>query len=199
MKQTLFILLVLSLAAASCKNRHKVAKAEENMETLSSEGSDSTVVNDAFSDLEDDFDFDTDTVEKIAEEAAIFAYLERGACFGHCPTYKVQIFESGKAEYHGIKNVPRLGFHKASFTKEEMMALSAAAMKFGLDTMALEYDNRHVTDLPSSFIGVTINENYKQIKMRHGYPQSLRDFRDYFEELLKSKDWIVVRPPENKE
>ena len=65
MRFSIILVAFLTLASASCKNRHKVAEAEKEMESLSTEGNDSTVVNDAFADLESDFDFDVeeDTID----------------------------------------------------------------------------------------------------------------------------------------
>lgn len=189
---TILFSLVL-LTTVSCKNRHKVAKAEAEMEALSTEGSDSTVVNDAFADLEDEFDFEDDSTSMENDTIdEIFASMERGACFGRCPIYKMYIYESGKATYEGINFVDLMGAYQTTFTAKELADISANAREYGLDTMALEYDKKGVTDLPTAMIGVTFDGEYKKIKMRYGYPQSLRTFRDYFEELLKSKEWEAV-------
>ena len=98
----IILIAVLVVGIASCKNRQKIAKAEEQMNSLSTENEDSTFVNDAFSDLEDDFDVvevsDTNEIKQDKSDVT-YAVLERGACFGRCPIYKVKIFADGKATY----------------------------------------------------------------------------------------------------
>ncbi len=35
--------------------------------------------------------------------------LERTPCFGSCPVYSVTLYRSGKAEFHAVKNLPKIG------------------------------------------------------------------------------------------
>jgi hypothetical protein len=163
------------------------------MESLSTENSDSTFVNDAFSDLEGDFNFDEDSLQ-IGDDGIddLFAFMERGACFGRCPIFKLYIYESGKATYEGINFVELMGPHETVFTSEEMDALSLAAFEFGLDSMKVEYDSKNVTDLPTTMIAVMVNGSFKKIKMRYQYPENLKLFRNYFDEIIKNKEWTKV-------
>ena len=98
------------------------------METLSTENADSNFVNDAFSDLENDLDFDF-------EEATVdqpYITIERGACFGRCPIYNMSILESGLATYEGIKFVDNIGGFQTNFTAEELVDITKQAKAFGL-------------------------------------------------------------------
>ena len=193
MKRYLVIFSILVLAVSvSCKNRHRVKAAEEHMETLSTENSDSTFVNDAFSDLEGEFDFGSDSTEVQDSPATLFAILERGACFGRCPIFKMAIYQSGNATYEGINFVDSLGTYSTTFTTEELAEISSQAKLFGLDTMKTKYDKNGVTDLPTTMIGATMSDEYKAIKMRYGYPDGLKKYRTYLENVIKSKTWTLV-------
>nr|MDQ3101823.1 DUF6438 domain-containing protein [Bacteroidota bacterium] len=37
--------------------------------------------------------------------------IERGACFGKCPFYRLHIYESGFATYEGLGNMEKMGLH----------------------------------------------------------------------------------------
>jgi len=191
----IILIAALVVGIASCKNRQKIAKAEEQMNSLSTENEDSTFVNDAFSDLEDDFDVvevsDTNEIKQDKSDVT-YAVLERGACFGRCPIYKVKIFADGKATYEGINFVDLMGRHETEFTADELSLIEEKAFEFKLDTMSKVYDQPMVTDLPTTIIGVTVNGKYKQIKMRHKYPETLRSYRNFIEELIQSKTWTPI-------
>ena len=195
-KASIILIALLIIVGASCKNRHKIAEAEVQMETLSTDNDDSTFVNDAFANLESDLDISgpTDSISSAfsqdPNEAVVV--LERGACFGRCPIYKVRIFANGSATYEGINFVDKMGRHTTNFSTEELALIEQKAFEFKLDTMAKVYDQPRVTDLPTTIIGTTMNGQYKQIKMRHKYPESLRSYRNFLEELFKSKTWLVV-------
>ncbi|MBT5402189.1 MAG: hypothetical protein HOL28_01965 [Crocinitomicaceae bacterium] len=196
MKVTLLIITSLFLLFGSCKNKHKIAQAEAEMESLSTENADSTIVNDAFSDLEDDFDFsETATDSGVFEMGEVVTVLERGACFGRCPIYKVKIYSSGYASYEGVNFVDQIGLYQTQFSEKELADIALKGIEFGLDTMALSYDQPRVTDLPTTYIGTTINGELKTIKMRYGYPESLRHYRNFLEELIKSKTWTIITVP----
>ena len=86
MHKASIILIALLVVGASCKNRHKIAEAEVQMETLSTDNDDYTFVNDAFANLESDLDISgpNDSIRSAfsqnPDEAVVV--LERGACFG---------------------------------------------------------------------------------------------------------------------
>jgi hypothetical protein len=198
MKRYLVIFSILILAVSvSCKNRHRVKAAEKHMETLSTENSDSTFVNDAFSNLENEFDFDTDSTDVIEDSpVTLFAILERGACFGRCPIFKMAIYQSGNATYEGINFVDSLGTYSTVFTTAELAEITSQAKLFGLDTMKTKYDQNGVTDLPTTMIGATMSGEYKAIKMRYGYPNGLKKYRTYLENVIKSKTWTLIAKKE---
>lgn len=195
-KATLLLIATIFFVFCSCKDKHKIAQAEESMESLSTENADSSIVNDAFSDLEDDFDF-SETAEDSGtfEIGDVVSTLERGACFGRCPIYKVKIYSSGYASYEGVNFVDQIGLYKSQFSEKELTDIAIKGVEFGLDTMALSYDQPRVTDLPTTHIGTLIEGKLKTIKMRYGYPESLRSYRNYLEELIKSKTWTTITGP----
>jgi hypothetical protein len=53
------------------------------------------------------------SMDKVAETWKAFPYdridLERSACFGTCPEYRVSLFRGGRAELHGVRYTDRLG------------------------------------------------------------------------------------------
>ena len=63
-------------------------------------------------------------VKLIGGDTAFFV-LERTACFGTCPTYRLTINGDGKAYYEGRRFVPREGRYAGQVDAAKMKALGA--------------------------------------------------------------------------
>ena len=85
MRYAVILSIIIVLASVSCKNRHRIREAEKQMETLSSENSDSTAVNEAFADLEGDFIFDEDSVQTADGPSTLFCNIESRRLFWKMP------------------------------------------------------------------------------------------------------------------
>lgn len=187
----LAFLLIIAAGLSSCKGKKQVISAQEHMETDSTSNADSSSISDAFADLEDEFDFD---MEEIDPDTVLFASISRGACFGRCPIYKIHVYGSGRAEYHGINFVDSIGVFTTQLETSLLGDMEKAALELGLDKMKDVYDSG-VSDLPTTYIGITMNGEHKRIKARHGYPKELKDYATYFDSLFEEVKWTRI---ENK-
>lgn len=122
--------------------------------------------------------------------------LERGPCFGFCPTYTVTVNDKGSVRLKetSFRNVN-------SGTAQEYYVPVASVQKLYDQVVALkffslkdEYVNNQVTDLPSTQITVTANGKTKSIYMyglEDDIPQDLQDFADDIDTVLEVKDYLT--------
>lgn len=106
----------------------------------------------------------------MAQESASNAVisLERGACFGTCPIYKVRIFQDGTVIYEGENFVDITGEQRSQIdpaTVEQMLAVLADAGYFEWDEA---YDSMTVSDLPYITTSATRDGETHQIRRYAG-------------------------------
>lgn len=74
-------------------------------------------------------------------------YFGKTACLGKCPVYDVYVFEDGKVEYEGIKNVSKKGKHSYQLSVEELKKLKEELSQ--INTTKVEKLKR---DIPNTII-----------------------------------------------
>ena len=108
--------------------------------------------------------------------------LEKTACFGTCPVYKIKIYNSGKATYEGLKHVEKTGLHYLTISESEKNKILMKAKKIGFNNMKKEYTEK-ITDLPTTYIMI----RKKMIKDYYGAPTELKELEKNIEELFLNK------------
>ncbi|MDQ3100065.1 MAG: DUF6438 domain-containing protein [Bacteroidota bacterium] len=121
--------------------------------------------------------------------------IERGACFGKCPFYRLHVYKSGFATYEGLANMEKMGFYHGQVGPDTLQLLVAEAEKAGFFEMNAEYD-RPVTDIPSTTISVRRNGELKKVKGRVDPPQAFKQLATRVEEILLPMPWRLVAPQE---
>src|SRR5574341_1232122 len=88
--------------------------------------------------------------------AAVVITLERTACFGSCPIYKLTIYGGGRVEYEGERFVAVTGKQTSTISAgqvEELVKAFDAANYFSLkDEYAVQ-----ATDLPTTITSISLN------------------------------------------
>ena len=96
----------------------------------------------------------------IAQDAVIT--MERTACFGTCPVYRLTIQGNGQVTYEGIAFVATQGTKTIQLSSEQVQSLFHQAEQANFfqlkDTYAVE-----LTDLPGARTSITLNGHSKQI------------------------------------
>jgi len=145
----------------------------------------------------------TPTVVPTPDYATLVITLERTACFGFCPIYRIAVYGDGRGEYEGDRNVAVEGNQSATLTPDQVQQLVAAyeaANYFGLKD---DY-TAPVTDLPSTLTSVTIDGQTKVITNYGGCmefdsaekaPQSLCDFEILIDKVTNSAQWVGTPTP----
>ena len=122
------------------------------------------------------------TKQKELQSAKIIISLEKTACFGRCPVFKVIIYDNGVALYNGQKFVKKVGEHNLKVSKREIDKILSKAKKIGFNNLKNEYSER-ITDLPTTYIMI----NNKKIKDYYGAPSKLKDLEKMIENIVLEK------------
>jgi hypothetical protein len=124
----------------------------------------------------------------------LLATLERTACFGECPIYKLAVYRDGVVEYNGERFVKRAGKLTAQLSTREVEALEQLFNDHRYLDLRDTYTKYNVTDMPS------VNTSYvyapgqtKAIKHYLGdgsAPSELTEVEDAFDRIVHSERWI---------
>ena len=122
--------------------------------------------------------FKSTNLSKIQE----IILLQKTACFGNCPEYKITIFNNGDVKYNGIRNVDVIGKRSLSINKKEIRKIISYAKKINFFIMQDEYTEK-ITDLPTTYIQI----NNKKVTDYMGAPIQLKNIEDMIEDLIFKK------------
>lgn len=123
--------------------------------------------------------------------------LERTACFGTCPVYKLTVYGDGRAEYEGEMFVAVEGRQTATISAEQVRELAAAIEKANYFSLKGDY-SALATDLPSAITTVTLDGQTKTINHYGmcGYPdidtapEELCDLENKIDKIANSAQWV---------
>jgi hypothetical protein len=124
--------------------------------------------------------------------------LERTACFGRCPVYRLAVSPSGVLTYEGTANVRRIGTATGQVSADRVTALVSELERAGYFSFANRYSSaeatcgRYATDLPSVITSVTLQGRTKRIEHDHGCgaaPGALTVLEQRIDEVLESSQF----------
>jgi hypothetical protein len=132
--------------------------------------------------------------------------LERTACFGPCPIYKLSIWADGRVQYEGNNNVKIKGVEKTHISSEEIAKITEAFNSINFFALRDQYQSVEdgcktvATDSPSVIIGIKIGDQQKTVNHYHGcladvdpyriYPNNLVEFENKIDEIVGTPRWI---------
>lgn len=137
--------------------------------------------------------------KNITKDDSLFAYINRGACYGKCPTYEIKIYNSGFAELKGTRAIDLIGEYTTTISKDKMLALLDKAKSIGYQNMDEVYDDPMITDLPETKTSIVINGKRKSVRRRVNFPMEILKFEELFDQLLQSENWIKKDTAEKSE
>lgn len=124
--------------------------------------------------------------------------LERTACFGGCPVYRISVSPGGMVTYEGKANVRRIGTATTQIAQSEVDALLRELERAGYFTFADRYAppeptcRRYSTDSPSAISSATFRGRTKRIEHDYGcggVPGALTVLEKRIDEVLGSARW----------
>ena len=128
------------------------------------------------------------TLTEVSKNDSLFASIYRSPCYGTCPTYKMEIYNSGFVHLEGIRFMEPIGHFYTYVSPKEIQAFIDKANFIEFMKMDDKYDSP-ITDIPSATTSIVINGVRKEVYRRHNYPQRILQLEQLFDDLLKSKEW----------
>ena len=112
------------------------------------------------------------------EKKELIISLERTACYGTCPIYRMEIFSDGSAFYHGERFVNNIGNFEFTVTKETINYILKKAEEIGFFEMEDKY-TANISDLPKTITFIKSEKATKKIIDYHDAPKILKEFESF--------------------
>lgn len=125
----------------------------------------------------------------------IFISFERTPCLGKCPDFKAVIYNDGHVKYEGRNFVEKKGKYTAKITQEQIDFLKKTAHEIDIFSMKTKYD-QPVTDVPSVFLTINIEDNSISILDRFEGPKSLRKFEELIDKIVLESNLVKTEDDE---
>ena len=119
--------------------------------------------------------------------------LERTACFGTCPVYKLTVYGNGTVVYEGRRFVRIEGKRTTTIGEDKVRQLLSEFERAGYFSLKDSYEERMATDMPSAFTSLTIDGKTKAVRHYHGdfgAPEELTELEDRIDEVVDSDRWV---------
>ena len=130
-------------------------------------------------------------------KADVVLSLKKGACFGKCSVYNLDVYKNGYVVYEGIMNVEKYGLYARKISKKELEGLKAAFDQdnfFGFDDIYPV----HMTDLPTITMAYNKENATKVVTGSLDRPKKLLELQMKMETLIKSPDFKLVKAYQSK-
>ena len=122
--------------------------------------------------------------------------LERTACFGTCPVYKLTISGDGKIIYEGTRFVNVTGIQTSQISQDKIKDLVDEFYNINYFALNDKYDAL-ITDMPTTITSITIDGRTKKVINYYGAPKKLNELENKIDEITDSKKWvegIIIKP-----
>ncbi len=129
------------------------------------------------------------------------ATIERTACFGWCPIYKLTVFRDGVVEYEGEDFVKTKGKATGHLAPDELAALDDLFAKHGYLELADAYTDYSVTDMPS--VNTSYSSGGRTKKIQHylgdsSAPAALGEVESGIDRIVHVEQWIGTEDEREK-
>lgn len=118
--------------------------------------------------------------------------LQRTACFGFCPMYRLVIDGNGTVTYTGERFVKVTGTRTATISRAAVQQLVKAFEAADYFAMPDHYRGEH-TDAPSTITSITMGKRTKTVNHYMGspnVPQALIDLEAQVDAIANSQQWV---------
>ena len=127
--------------------------------------------------------------------------LERTACYGTCPVYKLTIYDDGTVEYEGLEFVKKTGKAQGQITKDALEDLIREFEKIDYFKLGDSYRSEgkncpeYWTDHPTAITSLNWQGKKKTIHHYHGCRgttvlEQLTALENKIDEVVNTKQWI---------
>ena len=114
------------------------------------------------------------------KDKEVIISLQRTACFGTCPIYKIEIYTDGSGIYTGTRFVENIGVIEFSLSETQINLILTQSESIGFMNMKEEY-SEPISDLPTTFIQI----KDKRIRDYIGAPKTLKNLENLIDQLYQ--------------
>lgn len=122
--------------------------------------------------------------KKSASSDLSYVSMQRTACFGKCPVYKLEIYKDGLVRYTAIQFTPDSGVYEKNIGEEKAQKLLNSFAAHRPDTLQKEY-NMPIADLPGINIVFKKGNTVKEVRNAEFGPMFLKELSLEMDELVK--------------
>ncbi len=131
--------------------------------------------------------------------------LERTACFGSCPAYRVTVKATGEVQYEGLRYVKMTGRHNGKIDEKEALNLvrELLLLRFfdaddkyaGRDNMML-YNDRLIigrtviSDAHATILSLKLGKDKKSVQIYDSDPLRLLEIAKKLDDVVEIEQWI---------
>jgi hypothetical protein len=119
--------------------------------------------------------------------------LERTACHGTCPVYKLTISDNGTFIFEGKEYVKTTGIKQTTVSKSVVDQIVSEFNKINYFSLNDSYITMTITDQANVITSITLNGKTKTIKHYLGdlnAPKQLTDLENKIDQIVNSDQWI---------
>lgn len=186
MKKLFILFIGVATLVASCKNKEKVATTTHVEEGKITEVK-GVEVNE--SQIEEEKVITEDLAKyqpKVADSLYFIKYTS--PCFGQCPVYRFEVYQSGFAVLEGQKFFDYEGVFQTVLNEDQLIQIKKWALEVDYFNLKNVYD-APITDIPSSTTGLYLEDKSNWVYNRANSPEELKQFERNIEMLIKDLQW----------
>ncbi|MGY6562394.1 MAG: DUF6438 domain-containing protein [Luteibaculaceae bacterium] len=122
--------------------------------------------------------------QKPVEDSLLLSFAQN-PCFGQCPAFTLEIYESGFVKYNGRFFVEPLGKHISFVNSEIINQIIAFAKALELENLN-EFYGIESTDLPSTVLIFNLSAEPNRVEYNADEPESVKLFSKYITDLAQN-------------
>jgi len=116
--------------------------------------------------------------------------IKKGACFGTCPVYIMNIYEDRYAEFIGKQHVSKVGVFAQILSKEEYKNLESKFKASQFNSFE-DYYESNIADLPTVELSYATDKGIKTIVGKRERPEELHKLQYLLEAIAESDEaWV---------
>lgn len=176
--KTLVSLAIIGLGviSISCKSKKEVVQTETKSISSTSTTQSSSVRKSA-----------------VYPDSLLIRY-ERTACFGTCPVYVINVYNSGYATYEGKYHTKYMGMHYTMANLELIKGVIARANEVTFANYRDLYNDQAPSDLPWRILTIKTKQFTKTVEDRGGVaPEELKELQGYVERIFAETEWQAIK------
>ena len=124
-------------------------------------------------------------------DSSVVISMQKTKCYGPCPEYTLDIYESGKVFFVGRENVDKIGEFEIKLSKKELNRLVDMFLQHNFFGLNEQYTSG-ATDLPTTYIYFAHNGKRKTVVDYDNAPPRLKKLEEEVSELIKIPKWKQV-------